>query len=77
MMDEKTFWEKGKAELDKRIKQGPRGMCIFGYKRDPKTGKYRDEDLGKMLKEATDWSAGAFGANGTCVPTILSGKLPS
>lgn len=35
----------------------------FGdIKRDPMTGRFKDEDLVRILKEATDNVAGAFGA---------------
>jgi hypothetical protein len=34
-------------------------------KRDSKTNHFRDEDLARILQNATEWSAGAFKARGT------------
>ncbi|MBW0542889.1 hypothetical protein O181_082604, partial [Austropuccinia psidii MF-1] len=39
------------------------------YERDPQTGKFRDEDIAKLLKDSTHEVAGAFGARG--VPAVL------
>lgn len=39
------------------------------YERDSKTGKFRDEDIARILRDATYDVAGAFGAQQT--PAVL------
>lgn len=39
------------------------------YERDPDTGRFRDEDLARILKDATHEVSGAFGARH--VPAVM------
>lgn len=67
--DEKPFDELTKEEfgfalrqLDKNREKDPRKVEFGDIKRDPTTGRFKDEDLVRLLKDATDNVAGAFGA---------------
>lgn len=52
-------------QLAKTVDPDPRKMEFGDIKRDPETGRFKDEDLVRILKEATDNVAGAFGAKGS------------
>ncbi|KAG0151771.1 hypothetical protein CROQUDRAFT_56657 [Cronartium quercuum f. sp. fusiforme G11] len=62
-------WKLAKYEVE-FTGQGPPELNDQGfYERDPETGKFRDEDLARTLKDSTYEVAGAFGARQ--VPTVM------
>lgn len=64
--DELTKEDFGKAvrELGKSLGSDKRKWEFGGLKRDATTGRFNDADVVKILSEATDDVAGAFGARG-------------
>ncbi|KAG0147061.1 hypothetical protein CROQUDRAFT_670749 [Cronartium quercuum f. sp. fusiforme G11] len=62
-------WKLSKYET--RVHNGglPEVVAEGVYERDPETGKFRDEDIAKILKDATNEVAGAFGARH--VPAVM------
>ncbi|PLW06621.1 hypothetical protein PCASD_20039 [Puccinia coronata f. sp. avenae] len=59
-----TQWleEQMSKGLPSRMKQGT-------YERDPNTGRFRDEDIARILRDSTNDVAGAFGAHHT--PAVM------
>jgi hypothetical protein len=50
------------APITETVKQGT-------YERDPNTGRFRDEDIARILRDSTNDVAGAFGAHHT--PAVM------
>lgn len=62
-------WKLSKYEVNPSTNGGAETINQGTYERDPQTGKFRDEDIARILRDATNEVAGAFGARHT--PAVL------
>ncbi|KAH9455497.1 hypothetical protein Pst134EA_022959 [Puccinia striiformis f. sp. tritici] len=62
-------WKLSRYEVNPAPTGGAETVEQGTYERDPETGKFRDEDLARILRDATYDVAGAFGAHHT--PAVL------
>ncbi|WAQ90262.1 hypothetical protein PtA15_12A250 [Puccinia triticina] len=62
-------WKLSKYEVTPATVGGAETVEQGTYERDPATGKFRDEDIARILRDATYDVAGAFGAQHT--PAVL------
>jgi len=62
-------WKLSKYEVNPSPTGGAETVEQGAYERDSKTGRFRDEDIARILRDATYDVAGAFGAHHT--PAVL------
>lgn len=62
-------WNLSKYEVKRSSLGEPIEVNSGVYERDPATGRFRDEDIARILKDATNEVSGAFGARHT--PAVL------
>ncbi|PLW12028.1 hypothetical protein PCANC_20450 [Puccinia coronata f. sp. avenae] len=62
-------WKLSKYEVNPATIGGAETVEQGTYERDPNTGRFRDEDIARILRDSTNDVAGAFGAHHT--PAVL------